>query len=1208
MKSKIKKFLLCFSILGMLITSLPTSSIDVMAKEVQQSQVAQEVEENSVEVNTISAETPVDNIGGGLQYVEQIEDTNLTRGSPRSVALNISRYLDFGTGEYIYSVGMRAITVIAPNGSHHNDVLSEMLLNGERVFCIEPLVLTNTGAEYEVAPVDNYLTSAEKINLGLIGYFGYGYNGDTSDAMLGATQAMVWKYRGYCITDYTSALQEKMDIIQHRMDTFTTRPSFEGQALEFDGYGKGNAITLTDNNNVLSDFHIYDDGGYKIEKNGNTLKVWVEKGSRPAGTITLDRMNRDRIGNTVVWRNPDGKQTLASVRWSDPSSMKVNLRVAVGDVEITKKDDLGNTVKGTQFKVSTTADMKNLLGTYTTDDKGKIRIDDIPIKYQTLYYQEVFVPNPYVVDTVVRSIDVKYNTTTSAEVTNKHQKGTITIHKEDSETGTTPQGDATLSGWVFGLYADKDKKVKIQDLVGTGNTATSDLLDVNKTYYIYEETVPIGYNPNPEPIKVTINYSNQNVSVNKHTAVLKDDVIKGNISIHKIVDKEVLFSLLKSSIKQPLKNVHFKITHDKSGKVVDEMVTDKNGYAKSKDLPYGWYTISEQAVHGYETLEPFKVFIDEQGKVYNYYIENTAIVTQLRIVKKDAETGKVIPLAGTQFKIYDSKGNPVKQHLTYPIPMEIDTYETGKDGTVTLPEALTVGDYTLVEVKSPHSYLLNKDPIPFTVSAKNQVSLLEVVCEDTPAKGTVTIEKQGEQFVASDFIATEVGVMYSPIYKMQNLEGVTFNIIAVEDIVTKDGTLRYKKGEVIETIKTGKDGKATSKPLYLGKYKAVEHSTLDGFLLDKTPYPFELEYKDQNTDLVTTSMRLENTRQKAQVSLVKEVETAPEQTYDPFKDIQFALYAREDILTVSGDVGIEKGSLIEVISLDKKGNGNVKTDLPAGKYTIKELASGKGYQLLDTAYDFDFTYMGQKIPVINIHVNDGKPIMNTLMLGNLEITKTSEDNLIEGINFKVTGVTEIGTTYEEIHQTDKDGKIHIENLLVGTYEVSEVKDDKTIGYITPDNQIITIKDGDTTQVEMNNKLIRGGFQLLKTDEDKNPLAGVKFGLYQADGTLLKKFITNNEGTYSMNDLLYGDYFLKELETVDGYQLDKDTVYEFSVKEDGEIVEITAINHKIPTEPVKLDAPKTGDVSNMTALLAMLGVSVVSFAGITIMKHHKKKAE
>lgn len=179
-------------------------------------------------------------------------------------------------------------------------------------------------------------------------------------------------------------------------------------------------------------------------------------------------------------------------------------------------------------------------------------------------------------------------------------------------------------------------------------------------------------------------------------------------------------------------------------------------------------------------------------------------------------------------------------------------------------------------------------------------------------------------------------------------------------------------------------------------------------------------------------------------------------------------------------------------------------------------------------------------------------------------------------------------------------------MLIGTYEVSEVVDDITIGYITPENQRVTVKDNNTTQVEMENKLIHGGFKLLKTNEDKKPLSGVKFGLYKADGTEITAFITGVDGTYSMTDLLYGDYYLKELETVNGYTFDKEAVYAFSVSKDGEIIEITAINNKIPEQPKTPDAPKTGDTNNMTALLALLGMSAVSLAGIGIVKYRKKK--
>lgn len=188
-------------------------------------------------------------------------------------------------------------------------------------------------------------------------------------------------------------------------------------------------------------------------------------------------------------------------------------------------------------------------------------------------------------------------------------------------------------------------------------------------------------------------------------------------------------------------------------------------------------------------------------------------------------------------------------------------------------QSLPAGDYGLYEVKAPYGYTLSKEPIPFTVSASDPSTMLEVTSRNKPVKGTVTIEKQGERFVASDKNGTELGVMFSPIYELKNLESVTFDIVAVEDITTQDGTIRYEQGEIVDTITTGKDGKVTSKALYLGKYQAVEKSTLDGFVLDGTAHPFELTYQDQDTEIVTTSMYLENTRQKAKVSLFKEYET-----------------------------------------------------------------------------------------------------------------------------------------------------------------------------------------------------------------------------------------------------------------------------------------------------------------------------------------------
>ena len=727
-------------------------------------------------------------------------------------------------------------------------------------------------------------------------------------------------------------------------------------------------------------------------------------------------------------------------------------------------------------------------------------------------------------------------------------------------------------------------------------------------------------------------------------------------------------------VKLPLEGIEFTLTLKSTGEEACKIVTDADGYAITPMLPYGTYRIEEtKGADGYRRIEPFDIVIDQNGKIYKYILENTVYETDVKIIKKDAETGKVIPLAGTQFKIKDSEGNWVKQKYNYPVPTEIDTFETAQDGTLVLPEPLRYGSYELHEVKAPDGYTLSKEPIPFTVTSENPSTMLEVVCSNQPVKGTVTIEKLGERFTGADFRMTEYGKLFTPIYELKGLEGISFDIIASEDIATPDGTVRYEAGTVVDTITTGADGKTTSRPLYLGKYQAVEKNTEDGFVLDTQKHPFELTYKDQHTEIVTASMRVENQRQKAKVSLVKEFEALCNQTYSPLSSVVFGVYAKEDILTASGEIGIEKGSLVDVFAVDEMGNGMMNTDIPAGSYFVKELATGNGYILSDREYPFEFQHMGTEAPVIPIHINDGKPIENKLMRGDIEIVKTSEDGKIEGISFKVSGKTAVGTDYEEIFTTDKDGKIHIENLPVGEYTVSEVADDKTIGNITPDDQtvkvengntttaefenilqrggirieksaegetdlsgfefeisgtsltgvsymevfktdkngiievkdllvgeytvkelandktesyvlpadqLITVQHGETAEVKIENRKIRGNVEITKKSNDGKLLAGVVFGIFTEDGNKVLEITTDSNGKALAKELEYGDYYLQELKTIDGYKLN-DKKFRFSVRENGGTIQIEVINDTIrEVPPTKTDTPKTGDNTNV----------------------------
>lgn len=1103
------------------------------------------------------------------------------------------------------------------------------------VYCIQYSIPCNTGDSYSHQHTHPEISSTQQKLLQRALLFGYNentgnlYGGSWLDNAM-ATQAMVWVITG---GQYGTAWETKIadnllqdnqtargiyNQIRVNMESYSTIPSFTAtsasSAKDYEmkyNMNTGNfELTLEDTEDVLKYFD-FSASGITVQRSGKKL-ILSAPTAKQFNTITLKAdktLPKDVLpslisGTPEYWVNSTQQNHISLDVTGSREAVSAYFKLhteKIGHIKLKKTSEDGE-VNGLRFKVTG----NGIDRIYTTDKDGNIPINNLIASEYII--TEVDTPNKYV-QPQTQVVYVKPAETTSVDFSNILKKFNINITKADEETGSTPQGDAILDGAEYDIYDSQGNLV--DHMKASGQTATSKLL-VLGTYKLYETVPPTGYTLNTQSITVTGDFEGQTVEIGRADTGITDRVIKGQVAVTKFADKPLTGSSEDGGVKQPLKGIEFTLTLKSTGKEACKITTDADGYAITPLLPYGTYTIEETiGAEGYKKIEPFDIVIDQNGKIYKYILENTVYESDVKIVKKDAETGKVIPLAGTQFKIKDSEGNWVTQKYNYPTPTTIDTFETATDGTLVLPQPLPAGSYELHEVKAPNGYTVSKDPIPFTVSASEASTLLEVVSKNKPVKGKVTIEKQGEQFTNSDFIGTELGNLFQPVFALQNLEGVVFDIVASEDITTPDGTIRHKKGSVVDTLTTSENGKATSKALYLGKYQAVEKSTLSGFVLDGTAHPFELTYKDQDTEIVTTSMTLENARQKAKVSLFKEYETVSGQEYNPLSEIRFALYAREDILTAGGDIGIEKGSLIEVITIDELGNGNINTDLPAGSYFIKEIATGKGYLLTDKEYDFDFTYMGQEMPVINIHVNDGKPIMNTLMRGNLEISKTSEDKKVEGISFKVTGTTEIGTTYEEIFKTDKDGKISIKDLLIGTYEVSEVVDDLTVGYITPENETIIVKNDETTQVEMENKLIHGGFKLLKTDEDKKPLAGVTFGLYKADGTQITEFITGGDGTYSMTDLLYGDYYLKEVENVKGYEFDKEAVYAFSVSKDSEIVEITVVNNKIPEQPktpIKLDTPKTGDTSNMTALLAMLGVSVVSLAGITIMKHRKKKAE
>lgn len=1096
------------------------------------------------------------------------------------------------------------------------------------VYCIQFSIPCNTGDQYNHQTTHPEIDAKKQKLLQRALLYGYNentgalYGGNWVDNAM-ATQTMVWVITG---NQYGTSLEKRIvdnllqdnptargiyDKLRANMESYSTIPSFTATTADkaTDYEMKYNMDTgrfertLEDKSDVLKYFD-FSASGVSVQRTGKKLVLSANTANQ-FETITLKankNLPKDTLptlvsGSPEYWLNPT-QQNFTSLdvggsRENVPAYLKLHTE-KIGHIKLKKTSEDG-IVSGIDFQIKG----NGIDRTYKTDKDGAIHIENL-VAGEYIITEKA--PNRYV-QPQSQVVTVKPAQTTAVSFSNVLKKFHIYITKTDSETGSTPQGDATLDGAEYDIYNHEGNFV--EHIKADGNTAKSSLLNLG-TYKIYEVKPPKGYTLSTEPMTVTGDFDRQSVEVGRADTGISDRVIKGQVAVVKFADAPLTGDAEDGGVKQPLEGIEFTLTLKSTGEEVAKIVTDTDGYAITPLLPFGLYRIEETVgKDGYRKIEPFDIKIASNGKIYKYILENKVYETDVKIVKKDAETGRVIPLAGTQFKIKDSDGNWVTQKYNYPSPATIDTFATASDGTLVLPESLRAGKYELYEVKAPHGYTLSKEPIAFEVNSDNASALLEVTCSNKPVKGTISVEKQGEQFIGSDFIGTEQGVLFTPVYEMQGLADVVFDIVAVEDITTPDGTVRVEKGTVVDTITTGIDGKATSKELYLGKYQLIEKTTVNSFVLSTTAYPAELTYKDQNTEVVATSQRIENERQKAKISLFKDAETICNQTYNPLPDITFGLYARKDILTASGAVGIEKDSLLNVIHLDDAGNGVFTADLPAGDYYVRELSTGTAYILDKSEYDFTFQHMGQEVKEITIQINDGKPIKNSLMRGAISIMKTSEDDVIEGIRFKVTGMTEIGTAYEEIFTTDKDGMIHIDRLLTGTYEVSEVVDDKTIGYITPERQTVTVQNDETAELTFENKLIRGGFKVLKTDENGDPLSGVKFGLYNAEGEQLQEFTTAKDGTYSMDDLLYDDYYIKELETVKGFKLDEDTVYGFTVREHGAIVEIKVINERLPEAPKKTDAPKTGDTTNA---LALAGLTVLSGAGIAFTAYKKRQGK
>ena len=876
-------------------------------------------------------------------------------------------------------------------------------------------------------------------------------------------------------------------------------------------------------------------------------------------------------------------------RYEVPKAQNVTL--TSGDVDLTVNVKFNNQLKTGSIKINKQSeDNQNgdreftITGngkTYTikTGSDGIAILSDIPVynsNNEKIVYtiSEKNVPVRYVVP-ADQTAALTADATTTKTFKNILKKFTVEVTKQDSKTASA-QGDGTLAGAVYGLYKDGE----------LADTYTTDESGYFKTkeyvcgnYTIQEISPSEGYlldttvhSLGAEPGKYTI-------ESNLISMTVTEDVVKGNIAIIKHSDDG------STQIETPEVGAEFEVYLKSSGSYAnakdsekDCLVCDENGFAQTKDMPYGIYTVHQtKGWEGTEFIADFDVNISENGQTYRYLINNAEFESYVKVVKVDTETGKTIPYEGAGFEIYDSNGQKISMTFAYPTPTTIDTFYTNNEGYLITPEVLPYGEYSLVEVQAPVGYVLDSTPVSFTVSAdnaeeENAMTVIKVRKENTAQKGKISVHKTGDIFTsvatASSAYTNENGEMivnpttYTPVFASGNLSGAVFQVIAVEDIVTPDGTTRAYAGDVVSEITTDENGYAETEPLYLGKYEVRETKAPYGYVLNNEPKDVELTYAGQEFEVRdTVNTAFENEYQSVRISLSKVMESDEQfgiYGKDCYTSVRFGLFASENITAADGTV-IPADGLISEVSLDEDMTAKFDVQIPFGRYYVQEIATDEHYVLNGEKYLVNFEYMGQDIQ--NVDIDCGQ-FVNLLKRGRIEGHKTDDkseplENAVFGL-FTADCVKFSRDTAVMTAASDENGYFEFDEIPYGEYIVREIE--APTGYIlSGESYPVTVcEDGETITIRTVNKPIT--VEVSKVDVYGEELIGADMQLENADGEIIDEWISDGTN-HIVTELPAGDYTLKEIAAPDGYVIATDI--EFEVFADGTIkirnVDSTAIS-------------------------------------------------
>ncbi|MTK59911.1 LPXTG cell wall anchor domain-containing protein [Turicibacter sanguinis] len=929
-------------------------------------------------------------------------------------------------------------------------------------FCIEPGIVHETGGN--MSSGYNGLTYAQREKINQILMYGYGNNGDYSDDSYVATQVAIWEVVanqpswgmiwGQLVQKYDSRNRLYSNLLEDVrlhgvIPSFMSDNRFNAKETTLTWNGSAYTTTLTDTNGVLSKYKVISDNGdVKVSQSGNKLTLTT---TNPNPNVTLRLTKKATTGGSTLYWVSSTKQDLVTGGQDDPVNayLKINVN-AIGTYEILKKSTSGNIIQGAKFRITG----NNYDQTFTTDSNGRINATNIPIGKYTV--TEVSVPVPYLLDPTPKTIEVKANQTTTVEFVNDYIKGGFELLKSSDD-------GSVLKNVEFALYDGNNQLIDTLTTDSLGLIRKSGLLYGD--YYLVETRTLNNHQLLTSPIRFSVN---QNGTIINLTAVNN----RTRVELLKVDEKG-----------NPLSGATLQVLK-KDGTLVEEWLSS-NAPHTILGLAHGEYILHEvSAPSGYMLMNDVSFKVTDEAKTVVVQGQDLPTVTELLKVDENGN-----PLVGATLQVLTKDGKLVEEWIS-----------TDKAHQIV---GLAHGEYIFHEVSAPSGYMLMTD-VSFTVTDKAQ---------------TLKVQGQDLQTVTELLKVDENG---------NPLVGATLQVL------TKDGKL------VEEWISTDKAHQIVG--LAHGEYIFHEVSAPSGYML-MTDVSFTVTDKAQ-------TLKVQGQDLQTVTELLK-----VDQDGNPL------VGATLQVLTKDGKV------VEEWISKD---TAHIVTGLAHGEYIFHEVSAPSGYTLMT---DVPFVVTDEPV-VLKVQGQDLQTVTSLLKVD-------EKGNPLVGAMLQV--LTKDGKLVEEWISTDKAHEIV--GLAHGEYIFHEVS--APSGYMLMSDVPFTVTDMPRTLMVQGRDL-QTVTELLKVDENNDPLVGATLQVLKADGTLVDEWVSTDKA-HEIVGLAHGEYIFHEVSAPSGYMLMSDVP--FTVTDKQEILKVKGKDLQTVTELLKVDENNDPLVGATLQVLTKDGVLV-----------------